>query len=619
MRWAAPVIRAGGQADTAEGSGQPGEKKRGWSRRTPGPVLQGLIAFAIYLVVMVFGLAQPLLPHLNVPHVQQSQVDANFYIWAISWWPYAITHGLNPLFTHQIWATGGVNLAWVTTTPTVSLLMWPVTATAGPVTAFNLTLILAPPASAWAAFIAARRLVGKFWPALLAGTVFGFCDYEISHEASGQPNLTVTLLIPIIVYLVIRWWDGSMSRRAFLIWTALALTGEFYTFLEAFADLTLIAPIALILGYLVAARDGRPKVVRLAIDSAIAYVAAIVLAAPYLYYALTNKPASFHTPSTAFWVDLVGVIVPRARPDRLLGMNWLAAVADHDRTATVYVGLPLLVLFALAAVFHWGNRLVRLLVPLYVAIFLLALGPKLVIDSKEVVTLPWGYIWSLPLLNSAESQRLMDIGQLVLALLMAIWLAHVTTSKVALAARWGLAVLSLFAMFANLPTFASVVVPPNPAARNWVQALPSDPITDEIPMFFTQGIYKKYLKPGENVVVLSHRGNAMMLFQAYTDFYFNVAGGFINASLNPDEQGCPTGVTPPSDGVPCQVEALSHLPHAVSAERVAAFKSYVKEEHIGVIIVERAWAEKWMLTAFKGIGLKSTTVGGVTIFQTQSQ
>ncbi|MGH3253727.1 MAG: hypothetical protein ACRDOI_46970, partial [Trebonia sp.] len=200
---------------------------------------QGLIAFAIYLVAMVFGLAQPLLPHLNAPHVQQTQVDANFYIWAISWWPYAITHGLNPLFSHQIMAPGGVNLAWATTTPTVSLLMWPLTATVGPIAAFNLSLILAPPASAWATFILARRLTGKFWPALLGGAVFGFCGYEISHEASGQPNLTVTLLVPLIAYLVLRWWDGSLGRRGFLIWMALALAAEFYTFLEAFADLTL--------------------------------------------------------------------------------------------------------------------------------------------------------------------------------------------------------------------------------------------------------------------------------------------------------------------------------------------------------------------------------------------
>jgi len=246
-----------------------------------------------------------------------------------------------------------------------------------------------------------------------------------------------------------------------------------------------------------------------------------------------------------------------------------------------------------------------------VVIFLLALGPKLVIDNKVVATLPWGYIWSLPLLNSAESQRLMDFGQLVLALLMAIWLAHVTASKVALAARWGLAGLSLLAIFANLPTFASVVTP----KVTWNQADPGLPVSDEIPAFFTQGLYRQYLQPGENVVVLSQRGNAMLLFQAATGFYFNVAGGFINASLNPGANACPT-LPPVQDGVPCQVQALSSLPPSVGPQRVAAFKSYIKKDHIGAIIVERAWAEQWMYAAGKnGIDLKHTTVGGVEIFQ----
>jgi hypothetical protein len=564
-------------------------------------VLQGLIAFAIYLVVMIFGLAQPLLPHLDVPHVQQSQVDANFYIWAIGWWPNAIIHGLNPLFSHQIMAPGGVSLAWATTTPTVSLLMWPVTAAVGPIAAFNLSLILAPPASAWATFILARRLTGKFWPALFAGFVFGFCAYEISHEASGQPNLTVTLLIPLIAYLVLRWWDGSLGRRGFLIWMALALAAEFYTFLEAFADLTLIAPIALVIGYVVAARDTRPKVVRLAVDCVIAYVGSIVLAAPYLYVALVNKPKSFHVPTPQFWVDVAGVVVPRT--NRLLGMKWLAPTAGHVVTPTIYVGIPLLLLFALVAVFHWSNRLVRLLVPLYVVIFLLALGQKLLVDGKQVVTLPWGYIWDLPLLDSAESQRLMDFGQLVLALLLALWLAYVTKSKVALAARWGLAVLSLAAIFANVPTFASVVGPHKPKPHQWVQALPSQPPADPIPAFFTKGIYQKYIKPGENVVIVSHRGNAGMMFQAYTGYYFNIAGGFINASLSRE------------DALPTPVADLSHLPGKVGKQRIQDFKAYVKSAHIGAIVVERAWSERWMYV-FGALGLKTDTVGGVTIFRT---
>jgi hypothetical protein len=94
-----------------------------------------------------------------------------------------------------------------------------------------------------------------------------------------------------------------------------------------------------------------------------------------------------------------------------------------------------------------------------------------------------------------------------------------------------------------------------------------------------------------------------MMFQAYTGFYFNIAGGFINASLSQ------------VDAVPAPVENLSHLPGKVGKQRIADFKTYVKSAHIGAIIVERDWSEHWMYV-FSKLGLKTTTVGGVTIFRT---
>jgi hypothetical protein len=57
------VIRAGGQADATEETSESGEREPGW--RVPGPVLQGLIAFVIYLVVFILAYGQALLPHLN--------------------------------------------------------------------------------------------------------------------------------------------------------------------------------------------------------------------------------------------------------------------------------------------------------------------------------------------------------------------------------------------------------------------------------------------------------------------------------------------------------------------------------------------------------------------------
>jgi hypothetical protein len=147
------------------------------------------------------------------------------------------------------------------------------------------------------------------------------------------------------------------------------------------------------------------------------------------------------------------------------------------------------------------------------------------------------------------------------------------------------------------------VVPPKPKPDQWTRADPNLPLTDLIPMFFTAGTYKQYIKPGENVVLLSHRGNAGMMFQAYTDFYYNVAGGFINASLSRE------------DALPTPVADLSHLPGKVGRQRIEDFKAYVKSAHIGAIVVERAWSEHWMYV-FGALGLKTDTVGGVTIFRT---
>jgi hypothetical protein len=560
-------------------------------------VLQGLIAFAIYLVVFILAFGQALLPHLSEPVVGQNSVDPNFYIWALRWWPYAIMHGLNPLYSNEIGnhvgALGGYNLAWATTMPTVALLMWPITAIVGPVASFNLVLLLAPPASAWAVFVLARRLTGQFWPALLAGPVFGFNVYELDHEVSGQPNLTVTVLLPLVAYIALLWWEGRLKRTGFLIWMTVALAAEFYTFVEAFTEVTMLSVVALVLGFAVAGRANWPKVARLAVLTAIAYVGAAVLAAPYLFYALRNIPAGLTRQLPKFSTDLAGLIMPRT--DRTLGLHFLIAPTHHIVSFASYVGIPLLLVLIGLAVFSWSNKLVRFLVPFFVVCVLLAFGPDLYVEGKEVMVLPWAKLWSLPILKSAEPMRFMDFAYLVLSVALALWLAQVTKSRLVRAARWGLGVLSLAAIFASLPTFAEVVVPPAP---NWKPAIPSAKPIDQIPPFFADGLYKQYIKPGDTVVILSHRQNAGMMFQAYTGFYFKIAGGFINASLSSKY------------ATPDQIQLLSHP----TAQRVAAFKAYVKAAHVNSVVVERGWSEHWMYV-FGKIGLKATTVGDVTIFQ----
>jgi hypothetical protein len=582
-------------AGTAEaGTAEAGVRES--RRRGLHPAWQGLIAFAIYLAVFILGFCLSLIGHLNVPQVGQDEVDPNFYIWAWRWWTYAVSHGTNPLYSYQIGAPAGYNLAWATTSPTVAMLMWPITTTLGPVVSFNLTLILAPPASAWAAFIVARRITGRFWAALPAGVVFGFNVAELDHEVSGQPNLTVTFLVPLIVYLVLLCWDKKLRATFYVILMAVALALEFYTFIESFAEVTLLWAAAVLIGLAVAGRGARLRVVRLAGLTVIAYFGAIALAWPYLSYALKNQPTSFVRQQPVYSMDLAGLALPRA--DRLLGMSWWSAAASRDLTATTYAGIPLLLILLAVVIFRWSSGIVRLMAIGFVVIIALACGPNLIVDGNQLTTLPWGGLWSLPFGRSAEPIRLVVYAYLVLGIALSMWLAALSKSRLLRAARWCLGVLAFAAILADLPTFAEVVTVPPPFS--WTPALYGVNPTTAIPAFFTDGTYRNYLTPGETVVILSHRGNAAMLFQADTNFYFKIAGGFINESLS-NEDALPGPVEDMSDPWPVQ--------------RQEAFEAYVRSAHIGALIVEQAWSEKWMYDSFNLLGMTPYSVGGVTIYQ----
>lgn len=589
MRWATLATRPGGDEEAAEA----GESESRRGVRVPGPAFQGLLAFLIYLGVFILAFGQALIQHLNVPVVGQNQVDPNFYIWAWRWWPYAVTHWTNPLYSYQIMAPDGVNLAWATTSPSTALFMWPVTALWGAIVSFNVTLLLAPPASAWAAFVATRRLTGKFWAALPAGALYGFNVYTLDHEISGQPNLTVNLLLPLMVYLAVAWWQESLRRVGYVIWMMIAFALEFYTFLEAFAQLSLLLAAGFLIGFAVAGREHLRKVVRLAVLTTIAYLGGLVLAAPYLRYALQNYPTSLVRGQDHFSMDLSGLILPRV--DRVWGPAWLHAAAGHDIAANSYLGVPLLLIFIWLAIVSWSNRLVRLLVFLFVVIIALAAGPNLIVGGDHLFALPWGGIWTLPFFRSAEPVRLILFGYLVFSVVLALWLARLTRNWLTRAAKWAFAALGLAVIFADLPTFASVVVPPAP---NYKPAVPGLSQSNELPAFFSQGYYKAYISPGEIVAVLSHRGNAGMMIQAATDFYFRIAGGFINASLSRP------------DALPVPIASMSHI----TKIRVSQFEAYVRHSGIGAIVVEQSWSENWMYV-FRELGVPGTSVGGVTIYQ----
>jgi hypothetical protein len=177
---------------------------------------------------------------------------------------------------------------------------------------------------------------------------------------------------------------------------------------------------------------------------------------------------------------------------------------------------------------------------------------------------------------------------------LALWLAAPAASRLAQAARWALGVLALTAILADLPMFNPAVVPP---PDRQVPAAAAMRPAGALPAFITDMLYRQYLKPGEIVVVVSQRGNAGMLFQAYSGFYFRIAGGYINMSLSQQD--------------PQPVAALTRP----TRETVRQFQDYVREAGVGAILVEQAWAQPWM-SVFSRMGMHGTSVGGATVYPT---
>jgi len=576
-----PVLsQPGSLAETSAPSWQVGPiTVRSWP---VSPGMQGLIAFTVYAVFWVMNYVPALVLHPEVPQLDQSSMDPNFFVWSLRWWPYALSHGLDPLRTTLIGAPVGFNLSWLTTVPALAIVAAPLTALAGPITTFNLLIVVGPPLAGWAAFALCRQLTGRFWPSLTAGAIYAFSAAEMNHTVPGHLNITFSMLLPLLGYLVVLWRDGRLGRTAFISLFALVLLLQVFVFLETFAELTLLVVFALPIGYLLAGRRHRRSVLRLGRYIFLAYLAVGVVASPYLIYVLLHTPRGLARTNTEFnSLNLEGLVVPR--PERTFGWPWLHALSQGELAISYsgYIGLPLLLIVIALAIWTWRrSKLTRFLVIMFLLILLLAVGPSVALGTLHRPGLPWAAFWNLPIAASAFPVRIMMLGDLVLAVVLALWLSAPLRLT---ALRWLLGILAVAAVILDIPN----IVAPNPSPH-------SSP-----PAFFTTGEYKRYITPGETVVVLSHRGNAGMLFQAYTDFYFKLAGGFVNQAI-----------TPGSD-LPTQIQDLATDTQA--AREVAL--AYLRRGKVGAILAEDYFAPNDLIDSLRSMGLHGQVIGGITLFQ----
>jgi hypothetical protein len=470
------------------------------------PALLGLFALLLFLLASTALYAWPILGDFGSRFVGVGKGDSRLYMWSLTWLPWAIEHGQNPLFTHLVYAPDGADLTWVTTLPGPALVMWPITKIFGPLASYNALMVAAPALAAWATYLLCHRITKAFWPSVAGGYLFGFSTYLVA-QMHGHVNLVLIFPAPLAVYLVVRRVEGSMRPVAFVASLSLTLLGLFSTSTELFATTSLFGALAL-LGALAGGGTLRRRIFTTGLLVGAAYVVVTVMLLPFLLPAMRNAPDHALRPMDQASLDVLSFVVPRFS-------TWIGGQRFIDLssrfTASVvedggYLGIPLVLMLVLYAVEEWRSKVTWLLLGFIGLTALLALGPILHVAGREITGLPGAFVGKLPLIEHATPQRFSAYIALAVGVAAAIWLAHAR-------GRWDWTRWTIVLV-------GGVLLLPD------VSSPPYHP-TIALPAFITSGAYRDVLEPGEIVYVIPDRQAEEMLWQASADNYFRLAQGYV--------------------------------------------------------------------------------------------
>jgi len=547
----------------------------------PARRLEKAAALAIYSALACVFFALPLLAGFSECRIgYYSNGDPQVYIWGLAWYPYALSHGLDPIFTKVAWTPAGYNLAWSTTVPALSILAWPATRLFSPMVSYNLLTISAPVFGAFFTFLLCRYLAGTFWPALVGGYVFGFSPYEMT-ELPSHLLLAIIAFAPLAAYLVCLFMGGLLSRAKLVVLLTAVLAIQFLVFPEVAATGTLFGAAAIFFARQFSGDSFKERVGPLLKCLAWSYGAAALLLAGYLKNLIANsRYFPLYNPAHAS-TDLLDFFVPHQ--DNLIahvpGVSALSTRVDWFFEPSAFVGLLPLValLFALS---YPDRRTAKILIALMVTISVAALGPVLHLAGRTVLPLPWLLVLPMPLINNSLPVRFPMYLFLVMGIATALWLGEPRHGK-----RWLLAGLMLITLLPDLNR------------ANYV-------VREDIPGFFRNRLYERWISKDETVVILPYgHDGPCMLWQAAADFHFRMAQGYLlgGESIPPSFESWPI------------VEALeAGLPYISDFKE--QFRTFLAAHDVHTILVQEQ-SESAFEELLSSLDARRTAVSGVVLYQ----
>jgi hypothetical protein len=125
--------------------------------------------------------------------------DSSLFTWFLDWPAYALSHGLNPLYSTAMFHPVGINLLSNTAEVGFGVVLAPITWLFGPVATLNVALTLSPVLSALAMFILLRRWVTWTPAAFMGGLFYGFSPFVLISLTDAHLMIGAAFIPPLLV------------------------------------------------------------------------------------------------------------------------------------------------------------------------------------------------------------------------------------------------------------------------------------------------------------------------------------------------------------------------------------------------------------------------------------
>jgi len=345
--------------------------------------------------------------------------DSMAYVQFIGWFPFAVSHGLNPLLDTYVNLPRGTNLMWDGAFPFGALVLSPVTWLFGAIVSYNVALVAGLTLDGWCTYVWLRRHTQYAVSAWVGGLVMVLGPFAATR-AHGHLVFVMFFSVPLLFIAIERVL--SEPRHRHIRW-GVAIGGLVAVQLLCAEEIVALFAVAvgstLVIAALMFPRAAKDRLLPTVKTLAVALAVFLVITAIPLGFQFLGPGrlvGTIQAPNT-YVTDVVNLVIPgwatALQPNfaTVLAGHWTGGVMEND----AYIGIPLLLVSIYTVVRCWRDPWLRVIAVGTVVALVWSLGAYLHVDgvTHHLLPLPGRLLAYLPVFANilpARFELFMDLG-----------------------------------------------------------------------------------------------------------------------------------------------------------------------------------------------------------------